>query len=116
MHILSQCTTELVRTVIVPASGWDPAVDNANDTDDVIGRIGWTPVLRNATGILRNLSSAGPHARDLLRSTEGLADALLRMLRTAAGNNEVDNKVGCRHINILLLTVLWFYFFHALCS
>lgn len=96
MHILSQSTTELVRSVIVPASGWDPAADDAGDANDEgegVQRVGWTPVLRNATGILRNLSSAGPRAREILRSTEGLVDALLRMLRAAVGNNEVDNKV-----------------------
>ncbi|XP_065191265.1 splicing regulator ARVCF-like isoform X1 [Sycon ciliatum] len=92
-HILSQSTTELVRSVIVPASGWDPSGDEDNeDNNDVLAQILWTSVLRNATGILRNLSSAGPDARDVLRSTEGLVDALLRMLRAAVGNNEVDNK------------------------
>lgn len=69
---MQSCTTELVRSVVVPASGWDPS--GAFSDGDEPTQTAWTAVLRNATGTLRNLSSAGPVAREVMRNTEGLVD------------------------------------------
>merc|ERR1719495_2189567 len=82
--IIDEALLVLVNIVIIPHSGWDPN-GPGNDTH-------WTTVLRNASGILRNVSSAGDYGRKKLRECEGLVDALLYLVRNAIERANIDNK------------------------
>lgn len=51
------------------------------------------PVFRNASGVLRNVSSAGAAARVRLRSLPGLAEALLHGVRAALAQASIGSKI-----------------------
>jgi len=74
----------IVTYVVIPHSGWDPI--NPGDTC-------WSTVFRNASGILRNVSSAGEYARTKLREAEGLIDALLYVVKIAIEKSNIGNKI-----------------------
>lgn len=74
----------IVTYIIIPHSGWDPV--NPGDTC-------WSTVFRNASGILRNVSSAGEYARTKLREAEGLVDALLYVVKVAIEKTNIGNKI-----------------------
>ena len=59
---------------------------------------------RNATGVLRNLSSASDQARIRMRDCGDLVDALLYTIMSAEGTADVDSKVGKR---LDLLCIQW---------
>lgn len=81
--ILDEALAVLVAQVIIPHSGFDRKKP---------GPTRWTALLRNASGILRNVSSAGIEARQALRLKEGLVEALLYLVRGAIDQNHMDNK------------------------
>ncbi|KAJ1519856.1 hypothetical protein ONE63_004098 [Megalurothrips usitatus] len=79
----------VVTHIIIPHSGWDP---------NAPGETCWSTVFRNASGVLRNVSSAGEYARRKLRECENLVDALLYVVRCSIdkanmGNKSVENCV-----------------------
>lgn len=74
----------IVTYIIIPHSGWDPI--NPGDTC-------WSTVFRNASGILRNVSSAGEYARTKLREADGLIDALLYVVKIAIEKSNIGNKI-----------------------
>ncbi|KAL0267709.1 UNVERIFIED_CONTAM: hypothetical protein PYX00_009901 [Menopon gallinae] len=49
-------------------------------------------MFRNASGVLRNVSSAGEYARRKLRECEGLVDSLLYVMRCAIEKSNIGNK------------------------
>ncbi|XP_045030658.1 catenin delta-2 isoform X4 [Daphnia magna] len=81
--ILDEALSVLVAQVIIPHSGWDRKKP---------GPTHWTPLLRNGSGILRNVSSAGIEARQALRLKDGVVEALLYLVRGAIDQNHMDNK------------------------
>merc|ERR1712223_319982 len=82
--IIDEALLVLVNIVIIPHSGWDPN-GSGNDTH-------WTTVLRNSSGILRNVSSAGDYGRKKLRECEGLVDSVLYLVKKAIEKAYIDNK------------------------
>jgi hypothetical protein len=82
--IIDDGLTVIVTYVIIPHSGWDP--HNPGDTC-------FSTVFRNASGILRNVSSAGEYARMKLRESEGLIDALLYVIKLAIEKTNIGNKI-----------------------
>lgn len=94
--IIDDALTVLVNVIVIPHSGWDRSIDpNIAGPPGVMsngGDIYWSTVFRNASGVLRNVSSAGEYARRKLRECEGLVDALLYLVRAAIGKNDMDNK------------------------
>ncbi|XP_059609668.1 catenin delta-2 isoform X2 [Phlebotomus argentipes] len=74
----------IVSFVIIPHSGWDTVSP---------GETCWSTVFRNASGVLRNVSSAGEYARTRLRECEGLVDSLLYVIRTAIDKSNIGNKI-----------------------
>ncbi|XP_028966332.1 catenin delta-2 [Galendromus occidentalis] len=90
--IIDDALKVLVQHVIIPLSGWDRATIAHNGGDKPAQEIYWTIVFRNASGVLRNVSSAGEYARRKLRECEGLPEALLHLVRTAVRKNDMDNK------------------------
>ncbi|XP_052220762.1 splicing regulator ARVCF-like isoform X3 [Dreissena polymorpha] len=85
--IIDDALAVLVNSVVIPQSGWEkrglPPVHNQDS---------WTTTFRNATGVLRNVSSAGEEARKRLRECNGLVDSLIHTLKIAIDQNNVDNK------------------------
>lgn len=49
-------------------------------------------MLRNSSGILRNISSAGDYGRKKLRECEGLVDSVLYLVKKAIEKAYIDNK------------------------
>ncbi|XP_063685934.1 catenin delta-2-like isoform X3 [Bolinopsis microptera] len=90
--ILKQALEPLVKNIIIPLSGWKETQGIPFDQIGYNPNISWTTVFRNATGCLKNLSSAGLEGRTLLRLCHGLVDSLLWTVRSAQGKNDVDNK------------------------
>ncbi|XP_024921902.1 catenin delta-2b isoform X2 [Cynoglossus semilaevis] len=86
MPIIQDALAVLTNAVIVPHSGWD------NSPQDCKQQLHSSQVLRNATGCLRNVSSAGEEARRRMRECEGLTDALLFVIQTALGSSKIDSK------------------------
>nr|XP_022915459.1 catenin delta-2 isoform X2 [Onthophagus taurus] len=75
----------IVSYIIMPHSGWD--------TQGNHGETCWSTVFRNASGVLRNVSSAGEYARKKLRECEGLIDSLLFVVRCAIEKSNIGNKI-----------------------
>ncbi|KAJ2940998.1 hypothetical protein O0L34_g13123 [Tuta absoluta] len=82
--IIDDSAHVIVNKIIIPHSGWHPT--NPGDTY-------WSTVFRNASGVLRNASSAGEYARRRLRCLPGLTEALLHCVRTAISTNAIGTKV-----------------------
>ncbi|XP_034941607.1 catenin delta-2 isoform X2 [Chelonus insularis] len=83
--IIDDGVTLIVNNIIIPHSGWDPSASN--------GETCWSTVFRNASGVLRNVSSAGEYARKKLRECDGLVDALLYVVRSAIEKSNIGNKI-----------------------
>ncbi|KAG7455424.1 hypothetical protein MATL_G00256640 [Megalops atlanticus] len=88
MPIIQDALAVLTNTVIIPHSGWEASPHR----EDRKLHLHSSQVLRNATGCLRNVSSAGEEARRRMRECEGLTDALLYVIQTALGSSEIDSK------------------------
>ncbi|XP_028819540.1 catenin delta-2 isoform X1 [Denticeps clupeoides] len=88
MPIIQDALAVLTNTVIIPHSAWD----SSPHQEDRKLQLHTSQVLRNATGCLRNVSSAGEEARRRMRECEGLTDALLYVIQTALGSSEIDSK------------------------
>ncbi|KAM8822755.1 catenin delta-2 isoform 1-T1 [Spinachia spinachia] len=89
MPIIQDALAVLTNSVIIPHSSWD---SSPNHLDDRKLHLHTSQVLRNATGCLRNVSSAGEEARRRMRECDGLTDALLYVIQTSLGSNEIDSK------------------------
>lgn len=74
----------VVKFIIIPHSGWDK---------NSPGETCWSTVFRNASGVLRNVSSAGEYARTKLRDCDGLVDSLLYVIRSAIEKSNIGNKI-----------------------
>ncbi|XP_037731773.1 catenin delta-2 isoform X2 [Drosophila subpulchrella] len=81
--IIDESLVSVVCSVIKPHSGWDAVC---------CGETCFSTVFRNASGVLRNVSSAGEHARGCLRNCEHLVECLLYVVRTAIEKNNIGNK------------------------
>ncbi|XP_054033377.1 plakophilin-4 isoform X1 [Dryobates pubescens] len=88
MTIIRDALAPLTSAVIVPHSGWN---SSSFDEDHKI-KFQTSLVLRNTTGCLRNLSSAGEEARKQMRSCEGLVDSLLYVIHTCVNTSDYDSK------------------------
>lgn len=82
----------LVNYVVIPHSGWNRCGSGPPATSGAVKDVFWSTVFRNGTGVLRNVSSAGEYARRCLRECDGLVDALLLVIRSAIGKDNIDNK------------------------
>ncbi|XP_048122083.1 catenin delta-2 isoform X2 [Alosa alosa] len=88
MPIIQDALAVLTNSVIIPHSAWDASPHQ----EDRKLQLHTSQVLRNATGCLRNVSSAGEEARRRMRECEGLTDALLFVIQTSLGSTEIDSK------------------------
>nr|XP_019945298.1 PREDICTED: plakophilin-4 [Paralichthys olivaceus] len=83
MTIIRDALTTLTNTVIIPHSGWSSSTFD----DDHKLKFHSSLVLRNTTGCLRNLSSAGEEARKQMRICEGLVDSLLYVIKACVNTS-----------------------------
>ncbi|XP_078259976.1 plakophilin-4 isoform X3 [Rhinoraja longicauda] len=88
MPIIRDALTTLTNNVVIPHSGWS---SSSYDEDRKV-KFHTSLVLRNTTGCLRNLSSAGEEARRKIRSCEGLVDSLLYIIQMCVNTADYDSK------------------------
>ncbi|XP_038141530.1 plakophilin-4-like isoform X2 [Cyprinodon tularosa] len=89
MTIIRDALSTLTNTVIIPHSGWSSSTFD----DDHKLKFHSSLVLRNTTGCLRNLSSAGEEARKQMRTCDGLVDSLLYVIKTCVNTSDFDSKI-----------------------
>ncbi|KAG2460057.1 PKP2 protein, partial [Polypterus senegalus] len=86
--LISKALQPLTKSIIIPCSGWPdgdcPKEDLLHDPE----------VFYNATGCLRNLSSAGPEGRKMMRECESLIDSLVHYVRGSIADYQPDNKIS----------------------
>ncbi|XP_010786526.1 plakophilin-4-like [Notothenia coriiceps] len=89
MTIIRDALSTLTNTVVIPHSGWS----SLSHRDEHKVKFQSSLLLRNTTGCLRNLSSAGEEARSQLRCCEGLVDSLLHVLKACVNTSDYDSKI-----------------------
>ncbi|XP_030641804.1 plakophilin-4-like [Chanos chanos] len=89
MTIIRDALSTLTNTVVIPHSGWS----SSNFDDEHKLKFHSSLVLRNTTGCLRNLSSAGEEARKQMRCCEGLVDSLLYVIKACVSTSDFDSKI-----------------------
>ncbi|XP_076579553.1 plakophilin-4-like isoform X2 [Chaetodon auriga] len=89
MTIIRDALSTLTNTVVIPHSGWS----SVSHRDEHKVKFQSSLLLRNTTGCLRNLSSAGEEARSQLRCCEGLVDSLLHVLKACVNTSDYDSKI-----------------------
>jgi len=87
-QILDEGLHVLVNNIIIPFSGWDADVNRRLNPQ---GK--FPPIFKNATGILRNCSSADYDGRRKMRDCDGFIPSLLHAVNSSLQSlNEIDNK------------------------
>ncbi|XP_062849923.1 plakophilin-2 [Trichomycterus rosablanca] len=85
-QLCREAVQPLTNNVLVPCSGIsegeDPKLELLADTE----------VFLNATGCLRNVSSAGPNGRKSMRDCDGLIDSLVYYVRGTIADYKPDDK------------------------
>ncbi|KAG7236157.1 hypothetical protein INR49_001267, partial [Caranx melampygus] len=89
MTIIRDALTTLTNTIVIPHSGWS----SVSHREEHKTKFQSSLLLRNTTGCLRNLSSAGEEARSQLRCCEGLVDSLLHVLKACVNTSDYDSKI-----------------------
>ncbi|KAK2139333.1 hypothetical protein LSH36_1860g00009, partial [Paralvinella palmiformis] len=87
--LLDECLSVLVSKILIPTCDWHLG-EQVFDVDP-LHAVYCSVILRNTTGILRNVSSDGQHARRKIRQCEGLVESLILIVRSASGSTEVNN-------------------------
>lgn len=102
--ILDDCLVILAKEIILPCSQWDTntapnpllavmtpgaGIISGNNTEQPLY---WSNLFRNASGVLRNVSSAGEYARRRMRECQYFVESLIFLTRTAINKNDMDNK------------------------
>ncbi|KAM3859005.1 plakophilin-2 [Diretmus argenteus] len=85
-HLTRDALPVLTNTVLVPCSGIS---EGENPKDELLAD---SDVFHNATGCLRNVSSAGPNGRQAMRECENLIDSLVYYIRGTIADYKPDDK------------------------
>uniref|UniRef100_A0A6Q2YGU3 Plakophilin 2 n=1 Tax=Esox lucius TaxID=8010 RepID=A0A6Q2YGU3_ESOLU len=85
-HLSREALEILTTSVLVPCSGLS---EGENPKDDMLAD---PDTFYNATGCLRNISSAGPEARKAMRLCDSLIDSLVYYIRGAIADYKQDDK------------------------
>lgn len=84
--LIREALQTVTENIIIPYSGWTegdyPKIDALSDPD----------IFYNATGCLRNMSSAGPEGRKQMRERDGLVDSLVHYVRGTVADYKPDDK------------------------
>ncbi|XP_051818096.1 plakophilin-2 [Antechinus flavipes] len=93
--LITEALLTLTDIVIIPYSGWSegdyPKANGLLDFD----------IFYNVTGCLRNMSSAGPDGRKVMRRCEGLIDSLVHYVRGTIADYQPDDKAAENCVCIL---------------
>lgn len=93
--IIEDALAAIVSVIIVPYTAWFKA--NLTSAQQFLptasGETHWSTVFKNATGVIRNISSAGAFARKQLRDYAGLIESLFFIINTSISRNDVENKL-----------------------
>lgn len=81
-----QTLSVLTRSVLIPSSG---IYEGENPKHELLAD---ADAFYNATGCLRNLSSAGPDVRRAMRECEDLIDSVVYYTRGTVANRDTDDK------------------------
>lgn len=92
--IVDDALNTIVSVILVPYTAWFKAnLSSAQQFLPTASETHWSTVFRNATGVIRNISSAGAHARKQLRDCEGLVESLFFIINASISRNDVENKL-----------------------
>lgn len=92
--IMDDALGAIVSVILVPYTEWFKAnLSSAQQFLPTANETHWSLVFRNSTGIIRNISSAGAHARKQLRDCEGLIESLFFIINASISRNDVENKL-----------------------
>ncbi|KAM5335913.1 plakophilin-2 [Glossophaga mutica] len=84
--MITEALLILTENIIIPYSGWPegdyPKANGVLDFD----------IFYNVTGCLRNMSSAGPDGRKVMRNCDGLIDSLVHYVRGTIADYQPDDK------------------------
>ncbi|XP_019790925.1 plakophilin-2 [Sagmatias obliquidens] len=84
--MVTEALLTLTENIIIPFSGWPegdyPKANGLLDFD----------IFYNVTGCLRNMSSAGPEGRKVMRRCDGLIDSLVHYVRGTIADYQPDDK------------------------
>ncbi|XP_053412908.1 plakophilin-2 [Nycticebus coucang] len=84
--MITEALLTLTEHIIIPYSGWPegdyPKANGLLDFD----------IFYNVTGCLRNMSSAGPDGRKVIRRCDGLIDSLVHYVRGTIADYQPDDK------------------------
>ncbi|XP_027789980.2 plakophilin-2 [Marmota flaviventris] len=84
--MITEALLTLTENIIIPFSGWPegdyPKANGLLDFD----------IFYNVTGCLRNMSSAGPDGRKVMRRCDGLIDSLVHYVRGTIADYQPDDK------------------------
>ncbi|XP_030399577.1 plakophilin-2 [Gopherus evgoodei] len=84
--LIRETLDPLTETILIPYSGWP-------DRDYPKSSIVSDPnIFYNATGCLRNMSSAGPEGRKKMRECDGLIDSLVYYIQGTTADYQPDDK------------------------
>ncbi|CAM9686864.1 unnamed protein product [Lampetra planeri] len=93
MVMVTDALSALVASVVVPCAGLARDGESASAPLASPAQGIQSQVLRNATGCLRNMSSAGEEARRQMRECDGLVESLLHIIETCLDTEDVGGKV-----------------------
>lgn len=92
--IIDDALSSIVSVILVPYTDWfKENINSAQQFLPTVNETHWSTVFRNATGVLRNISSAGAHARKQLRDCHGLIESLFFIINSSINRNDVENKL-----------------------
>ncbi|XP_007941380.1 plakophilin-2 [Orycteropus afer afer] len=93
--MITEALLILTENIIIPFSGWPegdyPKANGLLDFD----------IFYNVTGCLRNMSSAGPDGRKVMRRCDGLIDSLVHYVRGTIADYQPDDKATENSVCIL---------------
>ncbi|XP_077123006.1 plakophilin-2 [Ranitomeya variabilis] len=93
--LIREALPTLTNNIIIPGSGWRDGEYSKNalmsDAD----------IFYNATGCLRNMSSAGPEGRKALRDCDGLIDSLVYYISRSVADYKPDDRATENAVCIL---------------
>ncbi|XP_072256228.1 plakophilin-2-like [Pyxicephalus adspersus] len=84
--LIRDALSTLTRSIIIPCSGWKEGEYSKNDMMNDVD------IFYNATGCLRNMSSAGPEGRQAMRECDGLIDSLVHYVRKSIADYKPDDR------------------------
>ncbi|XP_053575036.1 plakophilin-2 isoform X2 [Bombina bombina] len=84
--LIRDALVPLTKNIIIPCSGWSEGDYSKSEM------VSDADIFYNATGCLRNMSSAGPEGRKAMRECDGLIDSLVHYVRGCVADYKPDDR------------------------